>query len=61
MREKMCEFKVRILENTELKCLGKMNKVREECKEELEMELEEEERCKQLERPSSRQDSNDGM
>ena len=23
MREKMCEFKVRILENTELKCLGK--------------------------------------
>ena len=58
MREKMCEFKVRILENTELKCLGKMNKVREDCKEELEMELKEEERCKQLERPSSRQDSN---
>ena len=47
-------------EDTELKSLIFSYKVKEDCRKELETELEEEERCKQLERPSSRQDTKDG-
>ena len=43
-----------------MKCFKKINKVRGDCRQELETELEEEERCKTLERPSSRQDPIDG-
>ena len=47
MREKMCEFKVRNI-------FFSFKQVREDTRQELESELEEGERCRHLERPSSR-------